>query len=250
MIALGETLEAAAEVPFFLASTADPTVGVTAHVFVLGEVQVNIPGSGAWASVLVAKVREIGFGQYAARLTASQCVTAGTVYCRAVITGAQPTVVSESIGTTGGDIALLSDGVIPFFLPNSGDPIFGAAVTGHVFVLGEVKVALPDLPFSNALTSKIVEVGFGSYAYQLRNADGDTTTRGKVYLFANVSGAQKYLGYVMILGSSSTTLVVTPPAIAPTVYASPNISAGVTTEDHVTIAVSRLLAQHRFPAVN
>lgn len=250
MIALNETDESAAEVPFFLPDNANLPNGLTGVTFTLGDVQIKLPG-GSWINPLVIKIREIGFGQYAVRLTAAQTVTAGTVYIRATISGAQPYFGSEIISDQGGDVALNQDGMIPFFLPDHDDPVNGPPVTGHTFTTGQVKVALPNAALVDATLSKIVEIGFGGYAYELVAAEGDTSTRGKVYLFADIgASSQRYLGYISVLGLSVAPFV---PPIPPTPVAVPTAvasSGNVSYEDHVAIAVSRLPQQFKFPLVN
>ena len=249
MIATNETDESAAEVPFFLPTTSNPNTGLAGYSFALGDVQIKLPG-GAWINATLPKIREVGFGQYAVRLMSSQTLTAGTVYVRATVTGAQPYFGSEVISDQGGDITVLGDGVFPFYLPQVADPVYGSPITGHTFTLGEVQIALPNAGFVNANITKIAEVGFGAYAYQLLNADGATGRKGKAYLFANVSGAQKFLGFITILGLSTAAAVVPTPSVPSTVInpASVASSAGnVSFEDHVSIAVSRLPQQFKFP---
>ena len=250
MIALNETVEASAEVPFFLPDNSNLPDGLAGHTFTLGEVQIKLPGGG-WIDVVVIKIREVGFGQYAARLTAAQTGTSGTVYIRATVTGAQPYFGSEIISDQGGDVALSQNGMIPFFLPNHDDPVNGTPVTGHTFVLGEVKVALPNASLVSASLGKIVEIGFGGYAYELLATDGDTALRGKAYLFADIGvTSQRYLGYVSILGLSTAPFVPPTPPIPVVVPVALAASGNVSYEDHVSIAVSRLPEQFKFPLVS
>lgn len=56
----------------------------------------------------------------------------------------------------------------------------GAAITGHVWVTGEVLIALPGGTMQNANVANIVEKGRGRYALQLTAAESATT--GGVYL--------------------------------------------------------------------
>jgi hypothetical protein len=250
MIALNETDESAAEVPFFLPDNANLPNGLAGITFTLGDVQIKLPG-GSWISVALIKIREIGFGQYCARLTAAQTVTAGTVYIRATVTGAQPYFGSEIISDQGGDVALNQDGMIPFFLPDHDDPVNGPPITGHTFTSGQVKIALPNAALVDATLANVAEIGFGGYAYALVAANGDTSTRGKAYLFVDIGAtSQRYLGYVSILGLSVAPFVppIPPsPVVVPTVVAS---SGNVSYEDHVSIAVSRLPEQFKFPLVS
>ncbi len=247
MIALGETLATAAEVPFYLPTIADPTVGLTGHVFhdagggLTDEVQVFVPG-GAWVNATTNKVIERGFGWYVLQLTTAQCSVAGGVYLRANILGsvAQPAFVDETIGILGGDLPVGQDGLFPFYMPNLADPIFGAPVTGYVFSAGEVKLALPGAAFVNADVADIAEVGGsgnGHGAYTLLLDDTDTANRGKAFVYATATGAQRFTGWVMLLGTGPAPAIVVPPVVLIPVVLTSTTAAAL---DHVAIALSRL----------
>ncbi len=241
MIALNETIEAAAEVPFYLPTIVDPTVGLTGYTFTDdgsgGAVEVQIkPVGGSWGNATLLKVSEKGFGRYVVRLTAAQCVTAGVVYVKAVVSGSsQPYFGSETIGVLGGDIPVGQAGYFPFYMPNVSDPIFGSPITGYTFSTGEVMVCLPDGTYGDADVSDIVEIGFGSYALLLDTTD--TANRGKVFLYATATGAQRFEGYQMILGvgvSPAPAPPPTPPIVVPTGV------AALIGLSHVQAAIDRL----------
>lgn len=240
MIATNEATASAAEVPFFLPLSTDPiNTGLTGHVFVLGEVQIKLPGAG-WTNATVASVVEKGFGRYCVQLSAAQTALGGNVYIRAVVSGAQSYTGVEEIGTAGGDIFVGVGGPLSFYLPNSVDPVNGAPITGHTFVPGEVQVCLPGGAYANATVGNISEVGFGSYELALTPAQ--TTTRGKAFIYALVAGAQRFEGFSTILNVGSPALVIPPPsqsipALSPTVAAS--MAA------HVVAALNRLPLQFR-----
>lgn len=89
MIFLDETVDAEREIPFHLPDETNPLVGVTGHVFASGEVLIRLPG-GAYANADVSRVVEKGYGDYALQLTDAQVTTAGKIYIRVSVTGAQP----------------------------------------------------------------------------------------------------------------------------------------------------------------
>lgn len=204
MIAVGETLASAAEVPFFLPLTSDPiNSGLTGHTFVSGEVELNLPGGGGWFAVATSQIVEKGFGRYCVQLTPSQCALAGMAYIRVRISGdpCQPYSGDEEIGTLPGDIPLGGSDVFVFDLPNGSDPIFGSPITGHSFVTGEVKICLPGGSYANANTADISEIGMGLYTLAITT--GETTNRGKVFVYVSVSGSQRFEGYLTILGGEA-----------------------------------------------
>ena len=225
MILLGEAIPAAAEVPFFLPLSTDPiNSGLTGHSFSSGEVVMQLPG-GAFFNVSVGQIVEKGFGQYAVQLNSGQTGTAGTVYIRAVISGAQPYTGTEEIANAEGEIFLNASDVVPFFLPNATDPVNGSPVTGHSFSSGEIKVCLPGSnSFINATVGDISEVGHG--LYELAISGSETATRGKIYLFAFVSGSQRYGSFESILPASSGSLPTpTIDNITPTANTTPGTGA-------------------------
>jgi hypothetical protein len=96
MILKGESAALRLYVPFHLPQTSNPLLGLTGHVFTLGEVQVVTPG-GALTSVAVDHIHEIANGDYAAELTPAQATVAGKVFIYANVTGAQPWSSAEDI---------------------------------------------------------------------------------------------------------------------------------------------------------
>lgn len=241
MIALNEPLATAAEVPFFLPLATNPiAAGLTGHSFSLGEVQVHLPG-GVWFNVSTGQIVEKGFGRYAVQLTAAQCAVAGQVYVNAVVSGAQPYDGSEEVGTAGGDIGVGVAGVFPVFLANATDPINGAPITGHSWATGEVQVCLPGGSYANADVTKISEVGLGNYELALSTAQ--TAARGKIYLIATVSGAQRFEGWVTVLNPGGIPLSTggSTAVPAPTTTAS-GVPALV---NHAAAAHNRLAQQFR-----
>jgi hypothetical protein len=207
VIAVGETDPGAAEIPFFLPLASDPiNSGLTGHDFTsnssTGEVQIKLPG-GSWFNVAGSQIVEKGFGRYCVQLTESQCATAGMAYIRAVISGntAQPYSGNEEIGTLGGDIPVNGSDVFTFDLPNGTDPVFGSPITGHTFSSGEVKICVPGGSYTNATLGDIAEIGNGLYTLAIHGTE--TANRGKVFVYVNVSGSQRFEGYVTVLGSST-----------------------------------------------
>lgn len=255
MIAVGETTAEGREVPFQLPTSSNPLVGLTAHAWtdagggVTSEVQILLPGSVVWQDATIANIVEKGYGTYALQLTAVQVATAGVVYIRVVVTGAQPYTGSEVIGVTGGDISVSGDGYVPFFLPDATDPVNGTPITGHVFSAGEVKVCLPGGSYVNATVADIVEAGYGAYALKLTAASSQTTTRGKAYIHVDIgTSSQPYDGYVTILGAATVTVqtVVQTSNLSPVV--SPYSPSSPSYTDHAAEALKRLCEQFRAKA--
>lgn len=235
MIALNEALESAAEIPFFLPQDSNPLAGLTGHSFTLGEVKVRLPGAGSFVDVAVNKIREIGFGWYAARLTSSQTTTAGTAIISVEVSGAQPYRGSEVIGVLGGDVSVGEAGFIYFYLPQSADPIYGAPVTSYVFDDDDVYVALPDDTFEAVAGATIVEFGNGFYGAPLSSSN--TATRGKALVYATATGAQPFSSWITILDAQ---VVVAPtPTPTPPLIALP-VTVDVVLVDHAQTAVERL----------
>jgi hypothetical protein len=201
VIAQNESTPSAAEVPFMLPTSSNPLVGLTGHAFTLGEVQVQLPG-GSFFNIPVIQIVEKGFGLYAVQLDSTQTLNQGLVYIKTSVTGAQPYEGVEQIGVTGGDIVVGTQGYVPFYLPQSADPINGPPITGHTFSLGEVQIVVPGSnTFVNVALVDIQEIGLG--AYQVIVTGAESAMRGKVYIYANVSGAQPYRGFAMVLNSSA-----------------------------------------------
>ena len=92
---------------------------------------------------------------------------------------------------------------IPFFLPLSNDPLNG--LTGHTFLLGEVKYRLPGGSYVDAAVVDVSEKGQG--AYVLRLAQNQTLVSGFAYVYANVTGAQPYSGSELIATQGGGILV-------------------------------------------
>lgn len=203
MIALYETNEYAAEIPFTLPLASDPLTGLTGWSFTLGEVQIKLPDSAFWINVAVGKIVEKGYGRFAARLTAAQTATAGIVTLRATVTGAQPFFGYETIGVLGGDIPVEEDGQILFYLPDEVDPINNPAIDDADFTLsGTLRICLPDDTYRDCTfgeKSAVINLGYGGYALPINSTL--TTKAGKVYIRAEYTGAQSFESYATILGA-------------------------------------------------
>ena len=240
MIALNETNPYAAEVAFTLPLDSDPLTGLTGWTFTLGEVQVKLPGQ-AWTNIPVIQIVEKGYGRFAVRLSSGQCSVAGDVFIRADISGTQLYFGSDVIGTLGGDIQENSStGSVPFFLPSATDPVNGAPLTGYTFALGEVRVCLPNSSYVNADPAQIEEIGFGGYRLKLTAAQ--TAQRGKVFVYANVAGYQRFEGYNTILGAGVGGVASPPEVIpipVPIVYGDPEYV------NHYALSLNRLPQQFR-----
>ncbi len=238
MIALNETNEYSAEVAFNLPDETNPIVGILSHSFTLGEVQIKLPGQ-AWANATLAKIVEKGYGRYCVRLTSAQCLVAGDVYIKAIVTGAQSYFGSDVIGDLGGDIAVGGTGSVNFYLPDESDPYGNPALTGlpaDVFTLGDIQLCLPDGVYADVDLADVEEIGFGLYRVNLDTTQ--TTKRGKVFVYAEVTGYQPFEGYSTILGVGTVApIVVSPTPIPVPVTALSPIS---TYTDLITGAVNRL----------
>lgn len=246
MIALNETNEYAAEVPFTLPLATDPLTGLTGWTFSLGEVQIRLPGSLIWINVLVSKIVEKGYGRFCARLTASQTNVAGIVAIRVAVAGTQPYFGSETIGTLGGDIPQNGAGYVLFFLPDAVDPVYGSPITGANFaVSGLLRICLPNATYRDCTVGElasVINLGFGGYALPL---DASLTVNaGKVFVYAEYPGAQRFEGYSTILGTGIAPAPPTPPGPDP-------IPSPITVDDpefvdHVAAALDRLPEQFKF----
>lgn len=245
MIALNETLEYAAEVPFTLPLAADPLTGLTGWVFTLGEVQIRLPGAGSWINVATSKIVEKGYGRYCARLTSSQTTTAGTVAILANVAGAteQPYVGYETIGELGGDIPVSGSGYLLFYLPDATDPIYNPPITTANFaVSGTLRICLPNDVYRDCTLAEknaVVNLGNGLYGFPLSGSL--TATRGKTFLYAEYPSAQRFEGFTTILGVGSAP-TVTPPSPTPLVAVS---TTSPEYTSHALAAVSRLCEQFR-----
>lgn len=240
MIALDESNEYAAEVPFTLPTDADPLVGLTGHTFTLGEVQIKLPGSGVWVNVALNKIVEKGYGRYCARLTSSQTTTAGLVAISANVSGAQPYFGTETIGTLGGDVPQNGTGYITFYLPDESDPVYGDPVDDADFTSGgTLRICLPDDVYRDATSDEkadVVNLGNGGYAFLLDATH--TVKSGKAFLYAEYTGAQRFEGYVTILG---TGVFSGSSATPPTPIAVPlSTEYHISTRDLISGAVNRL----------
>jgi hypothetical protein len=235
MIALNETNEYAAEVAFNLPLSSDPITGLTGYTFTLGEVQIKLPGQ-AWADATLAKIVEKGYGRFAVRLTNTQTTVAGDVFVRATVSGTQNYFGGDVIGVLGGDIPVAGEGSVSFFLPDENDPINGAPLTGHTFVLGEVRMCLPNSVYADVPLVQIEEIGYGGYVVNLTATD--TATRGKVFIYANVTGYQPFEGYGTILGVGVAPTSTTSPTPIPVPES--DLAQVAITMDLITGAVNRL----------
>lgn len=256
MIAIAEPFDYASEITFTLPSVDDPLVGVTgmgsatpwtdAGDGTTAQVQLMLPGEVAFSNATIARIVEKGYGRYAVRLTLAQRLLGGNAYIRANVAGAQPFFDVEVIGRGGGDIAVNDDGVFPFYLPNVDDPIYGAPVSAYDFGAGPttplVRLCLPNGAYGDANVADIVNIGFGGWGLKLAAAAGQTAQRGKAFLYANVPGAQRFEGYITILGVSGTSTVVATPSSTPA-SASTRVTAVIT--DQVAEAIARLPQQFR-----
>lgn len=253
MIALNESLEYAAEVPFDLPLATDPLTGLTGWVFTLGEVQIRLPGAVAWINVATNKIVEKGYGRFAARLTFSQTTTAGKVAIRAIVADTQPYIGSETIGELGGDVPVNGTGYAFIYLPDEVDPIYGTAIATADFTAGGlVRVCLPNASYRDATLAElnaIVNLGFGAYAFPITL--DHTATRGKLYLYVTYPGAQRFEDYTEILGVGASSAEIiesdTSTVRSPIDYSDPSY------RDHVREALGRLAQQFRsgdeYPAV-
>lgn len=245
MIALNETNEYAAEVPFTLPLASDPLTGLTGWSFTLGEVQIKLPGAGSWTNVAINKIVEKGYGRFCARLTSAQTTTSGTVYIRASVASTQPYFGSETISTLGGDIPQNGSGHLAFFLPNSADPVYGSPIdTADFTVSGTVRICLPDTVYRDATSAEktsIINLGYGGYALPVDSTH--TLKAGKVFIYAEYSGAQRFEGYSTILGTgvSSPAIDVPTPIAVPNTLTTPQS----TQMDLIANAVNRLCEYSR-----
>lgn len=250
MIALGETDPTAAEVWFFLASNANPLVGVTGHDFSLnsttGEVKLQLP-SGSFFNVAGSQIIEIGYGWYAVRLTSSQTLLGGVVSVYVVTSDAEHDYATDLIGTApGGEIAVLGSGVIPFYLPNATNPIYGSPVTGYLasFTSGQVMLHLPKTTgFVPASLSDIVEFGNGGYGLKINATE--TVNRGKAAIHVDIgASSQPFSEWVTILGATGTS-VISSSGSPPLPVTSPYVPSSPAYRDHVAGALSRLCEQFK-----
>lgn len=244
MIALNETNEYAAEVPFTLPLASDPLTGLTGHTFVLGEVQIKLPSDpNNWVNVAINKIVEKGYGRFCARLTAPQCTTAGIVPILANVAGSseQPFFGVETIGELGGDVPVGGTGYIVFYLPDAIDPVYGAPISNADFTAsGTLRICLPDDVYRDATVGEkaaVINLGNGGYAFPLTTTH--TVKKGKVFIYAEYPNAQRFEDYVVVLGVGASA--TTPPS-SPTLVASSSTatSAVVSSVDHVTAALERL----------
>lgn len=236
MIALNETNEYAAEVAFNLPLSSDPLTGLTGHTFVLGEVQIKLPGQ-AWANAALVKIVEKGYGRFAVRLTSAQCAVAGDVFVRATVANTQNYYGSDVIGELGGDIPVGGTGSVGFYLPDAIDPFNNPPLTNHSFTLGQVRMCLPDGLYTDVPLVQIEEVGYGGYKVNLTTAN--TAKRGKVFIYVNVPNYQPFESYGTILGVS--VAAGTSPGTSPEPVPVPvNLAPSIGYMDLRTHAVNRL----------
>lgn len=202
MILVGETDPHGRELPFHLPTTADPTVGLTGHAFVLGEIRIRLPGAG-YVNGDVAAVVEKGFGDYALVLSPAQVAARGAAYLEVTVAGAQPWSSEEDIG--GPIIVGETDATareVPFHLADSTNPL--TPITGHVWVdagggiTAEVRVYVPGgSGYVNATIANIVEKGYGDYALQLTGSQ--VAGKGKAYVYAKTASSQQWTSWADIV---------------------------------------------------
>lgn len=253
MIALGEADPTAAEVWFFLASRSNPLVGVTLHDFSnnasTGEVKMELP-SGSFFNVPGSQILEVGFGWYVVRLSSSQTLIAGVVSVYVVTSDAQPDYTTELIGTApGGELAVLGTGVIPFYLPNAADPVYGTPVTLWSFTSGQVQLHLPrSTGFTAASLSDIVEFGHGGYG--LKIGSSQSVNRGKAAIHVDIgTSSQPFSQWVTILGTNSGGSAIISTGTTLTPVPSPYSPTSKAYRDHTAGALSRLCEQFRAKAI-
>lgn len=241
MIALNETNEYAAEVPFTVPLATDPLTGLTGWAFTLGEVQIRLPGAGSWINVAVNKIREVGYGRFAARLTSGQCTTAGTVSIYAEVADTQPYRGTETISTTtGGDLAQLGTGYLMAYLPQAVDPVYGAPASGAFSALpgALARVAWQNAAYVTISNASVVEFGNGLYGIPV--TAGDTVLNGKIYYYLTATDYQRYEDYSMVLGLWGVQIKT----IGPTpVESTPIVGVGTVAPaitSHIAGAVDRL----------
>ncbi len=208
MILVGESDPNAREVPFRLPDETDPRVGVTGHVFTLGEVKIRTPGA-PYVNVAVIDIVEKGYGDYAARLTGPQATVEGFTYLYANIPGAQLWTSVEQVGLQPNGV-LVGETVdvrreLAFHLPDFDNPLIPFNGGVHVFSAGEVKICLPGGVYADADVSRVVSRGFGDFALQL--TDAQVLAKGKAFLRVSVAGAQEWTAYYEIVEElASSTL--------------------------------------------
>lgn len=71
-----------------------------------------------------------------------------------------------------------------------------APITGHTFVVGEVRVRLPGGAFADADVANVTEWGHGQYGLKLTTTQ--TANAGQVGIYINVTGAMNDYSYVTI----------------------------------------------------
>lgn len=248
MIALNETNDYAAEVAFTLPLDSDPLTGLTGWTFTLGEVQLKLP-VGGWFNVPVVKIVEKGYGRFCVRLDSTQTTNQGDVYIKADIDGTQWYFGSDVIGVLGGDIPKDGAGSVSFYLPLATDPVNGAPLTGYDWTEGgtyttttpRVRYCLPDGAYQDADISMIEEIGFGGF--KLNFTAAHTVKAGKVFVYAEVPGYQRFEGYGTILGAGvaeePAPIPEPTPLPVPIVYGDPEYN------NHYALALNRLPQQFR-----
>ena len=204
-ILVDETDPNCREIPFHLPDATDPLTPITGHVFIAGEVKIWLPGAVAYVNASVLNVVEKGLGDYALRLTEAQTATAGSVFLYVDIG------VTSQVWTSVERICDQISGIafeetandqreMAFHLSDETSPLDG--LTGHVFVAGEVKIAMPGGVYANADETRVNEKGFGDYALVL--TDAQTAARGKIYLAVVASGAQQWTSWDEIVAPAGS----------------------------------------------
>lgn len=250
MIALNETNEYAAEVAFTLPLESDPLTGLTGYTFTLGEVQIKLPGQ-PWADAALVKIVEKGYGRFCVRLTSAQTLVAGDVFVRAVVAGTQYYLGSDVIGLLGGDIQESSStGSVSFYLPLATDPINGTPLLAYDWTEAgaypsttpRVRVCLPDGVYTDADVALIETVGYGGFKLNLSALH--TVKRGKVFVWAEVPGYQRFEGYCTILGVG-TAGGSTPTPPGPTPVPAPYVPGDAEYVNQLALGLGRLAEQFR-----
>lgn len=222
MIPVGETDPNELEVPFDLPDASNPLVPF-GFAPTAGAVKLLLPGAGGWVDVAVDHQLVKGNGALAALLTTAQATTPGSGYIYAFVAGAQPFVDQFEIFDRTSYATDANQGELAFNIPDASNPLAPFAAGAYSFVLGDVMLVLPGGGWLQVPVAQIATKGFGAYAVRLTTPQ--KVTPGKAYLYANVAGAQPFVGEYSIGGSADgNPPVIT--VISPTPGVSPGVAGG------------------------